>query len=156
MLDASILCSLLIVVGGIKKAYKLTTALVAFVITSSLIQFITNDLIYNTSLIVSISLFARYIQNKIVKLALFILALYFFVSFIFSVVNITMYSEMSWALTLSWFNLYVYVYYATISLIFIGLIIGGKGGRRIGSTGSNMFHSDYRSINYQRIRSKFN
>jgi hypothetical protein len=156
MLDTSILCSLLILVGGIKRAYKLTVTLIIFVITLSLMQFVSNDLIYNTSLIVSISLFARYIQNKVIKLALFILTLYFFISFIFAVVNITMYSEMSWVLTLSWFNLYVYVYYATISLIFIGLIIGGKGGRRIGSTGSNMFHSDYRSINYQRIRSKFN
>jgi len=143
-------------VGSIKRAYKLTVTLIIFVITLGLMQLVSNDLIYNTSLIVSISLFARYIQNKVIKLALFILALYFLISFIFAVVNITMYSEMSWALTLSWFNLYVYVYYATISLIFIGLIIGGKGGRRIGSTGINMFHSNHRSVNYQRIRSKFN
>ncbi len=156
MLDTSILCSLLILVGGIKRAYKLTVTLIIFIVTLGLMQFVSNDLIYNTSLIVSISLFARYIQNKLIKLALFTLTFYFIVAFILAVSDVIFYTDLTWSLIGSWFNLYVYVYYATISLIFIGLIIGGKGGRRIGSTGSNMFHSNHRSVNYQRIRSKFN
>ena len=156
MLDTSILCSLLILVGGIKRAYKLTVTLIVFVITLSLMQFVSNDLIYNTSLIVSISLFARYIQNKLIKLALLTLTFYFVVAFTLAVSDAILYTDLTWSLIGSWFNLYVYVYYATISLIFIGLAIGGQGGGRINSSSNNMLHSDSRSIVYERIRSKFN
>jgi hypothetical protein len=156
MIEAISSCSLLIAVGAFKKVYKLTLLLISFILLTNLIKLIHNDIIYNTLLVIVISLFARYINNKVIKLALLILALYYLIAFGLSVNHIRDYSDPSWELVMSWSHLYVYVYYATISLIFIGLIIGGKGGRRIGSTGSNMFHSDYRSINYQRIRSKFN
>jgi hypothetical protein len=156
MLDTSTICLLLILVGGYKKAYKLTAALISFAIITDLFRSIDNDIIYNTVSIISIAIFARYVKGKIIKLGFLILVIYFLVAFGLSVNHIREYSDSTWETVTLWSSLYVYVYYATISLIFIGLIIGGKGGRRIGSTGSNMFHSDYRSINYQRIRSKFN
>jgi len=156
MIDVIASCSLLIAAGAFKKAYKLTLELIAFILATSLISLISNDIIYNTVLVISISLFSRYVNNKAVKLSLLILVVYYLIAFGLSVNHIRDYSDSSWGLVVIWSNLYEYVYYSTILLIFAGLAIGGGGGHRIGGTSNNMFSPNYISVNYRRIRSKSN
>ena len=156
MLDTSVMCSLLILVGGYKKAYKLTFSLILFAVITDLFYLINSDIIYNTASIVSISLFARYTKNKAIKLAFLVLAIYYIIAFGLSVNHIRDYSDSTWLLVTSWSSLYEYVYYSTLALIFAGLAIEGNGGNRIGSTGINLPDSDNRGAHYQRIRSKSN
>lgn len=156
MVDVISSCSLLIAVGVFKKTYKLTIIVISFILITALIKLIHNDIIYNTLLIIVISLFARYITNKPIKLALLALVIYYTIAFGLSVNHIRDYGESSWILVTSWSSLYQYVYYSTLALIFAGLAIGGGGGHRIGGTSNNMFSPNYISVNYRRIRSKFN
>ena len=156
MIDVIASCSLLIAAGAFKKAYKLTLELIAFILATSLISLISNDIIYNTVLVISISLFSRYVNNKAVKLSLLILVVYYLIAFGLSVNHIRDYSDSSWDLVVIWSNLYEYVYYSTLLLIFAGLAIGGSGGHRINNTSVNLLSINNNSINNRRIRSKFN
>ena len=117
-----------------------------------------DDFLYHTILIINYSIFMRIIKIKLVKLALSILIMYSLPMFVLSALDsvTNQESDLIWNLIGNMANLYEYVYYSTILLIFAGLAIGGGGGRRIGSTNNNLFSSDYISVNYKRIRSKFN
>ena len=115
-----------------------------------------DDFIYHTILIVNYALFFKLIKIKLVKLALSILIMYSLAMFALSLLDMILYTDMTWNLVVSWSSLYEYVYYSTISLIFAGLAIGGQGGSRVNNTNDNLFSVDNIGINYQRIRSKFN
>jgi len=115
-----------------------------------------NDFIYHTTMISNYCIFIRFIESKIIKLSLIFLVIFEIIRFAISVTYLINESETTWNIGLQWFGLYDYLYYSTLCSILLGLSMGGNGGGRVNSASNNLFSPDYNSVNYQRVRSKFN
>lgn len=149
MIETLILCFIFLAIGFLRNKPNLAMSVCSWVIIASLLQFIPNDVVYNTSIIITLSFFTRFTKNKIIKSVLLILTFYYFTAFILAVLDAFLYLNITWELIASWASLYDYVYYSTIVLILAGLAKSNYGGLGVNRTSNKLLFNDYNSANFK-------
>lgn len=90
--------------------------------------------VYETLFAVSCGVTIKFIKSQLIKAALKLLIIFTLISFCISLVyefSTTDYlNAVMWSMSVSWFGLYEYIYYATLCLILLGLWVGGDSGNR--------------------------
>lgn len=151
MIETLLICFMFLSIGYLRSKLRLSVSVCSWVIIASQMYLITNDAIYNTSIIVTLSLFARFTQDIFIKTTLLILTFYYFIAFLLSAIELITHDDTVWEIILLWSDLYEYVYYSTILLILAGLARSEYGGIRNSSTSYRLLFNDNHSVDFKRI-----